>query len=173
MPVTLSAAERAALAGAQRQSRNIRHWRRYQAVLLRGEGMPVKQVAQSLGCTETSVYNWSAAYRTQGVGGVHEGRHRGAVRRLDAVGEGVLQALLQENNPPAHGYRATGWTAPPLRTELAAQGYRASLATIRRTVHRLGWRWKRPKFVLGRSDPAYAEKKRGSRASGSYGGSGR
>lgn len=170
MPVTLSAAERAALAGAQRQSRNVRHWRRYQAVLLRGEGMPVKQVAQSLGCTETSVYNWTAAYRIQGVGGVHEGRHPGAARRLDAAGEAVLHALLQENDPPAHGYRATGWTVPLLQTELAAQGYRASLATIRRTLHRLGWRWKRPQFILGRPDPAYAEKKSRGTASDSYGG---
>jgi hypothetical protein len=31
--------------------------------------------------------------------------------------------------------------------------------TIRRSLHRLGWRWKRPKYVLGRPDPAYAEKK--------------
>ncbi len=31
--------------------------------------------------------------------------------------------------------------------------------TVRRTLHRLGWRWKRPKYVLGRPDPAYAEKK--------------
>jgi len=28
-----------------------------------------------------------------------------------------------------------------------------------RTLHRLGYRWKRPKFVLGRPDRGYAEKK--------------
>jgi len=129
-------------------------------------------VAQSLGCTETSVYNWTAAYRMQGAVGVAEGEHPGAVRRLDATGEAMLSALLQENDPQAHGYRATGWTVPLLQTEVAARGYRASAHTIRRTLHRLGWRWKRPKFVLGRPDPAYAEKK-SRRTAGSHDGGGR
>jgi len=31
--------------------------------------------------------------------------------------------------------------------------------TLRRTLKRLGYRWKRPQYVLGRPDPAYAEKK--------------
>ena len=31
--------------------------------------------------------------------------------------------------------------------------------TIRRGLHRLGYRWKRPQYVLGRPDPAYAEKR--------------
>jgi transposase len=169
--VILSTEERGKLTAAQRQSRNVRHWRRYQAVLLRADGMFVKQVAQSVGCTETSVYNWTAAYRTRGVDGVHEGSHLGAAQRLDAAGASLLGDLLQATDPQAHGYRATGWTAPLLQTELAAQGYRASLHTIRRTLHRLGWRWKRPKYVLGRPDPAYAEKKSPRRASSSRGGS--
>lgn len=122
MSLVLSREERAAVAAAQQQSRNVRHWRRYEAVLLRADSMSVKPVAQSLGCTETSVYSWSAAYRAQGVVGVHEGRHLGAMRRLDTAGEATLTALLQEHDPQAHGYRATGWTVPLLQTELAARG---------------------------------------------------
>jgi transposase len=177
MSLILSQSARQALTTAQRQSGNVRHWRRYQAVLLRAEGLSVRQVAQSLGCTETSVYNWSAAYRQGGVAGVHEGRHPGAARRLDAAGEAAgeaaLNILLQENDPQAHGYHATGWTVPLVQTELAARGYHASAQTIRRTLHRCGWRWKRPKFVLGRPDPAYEEKKSRRTASGSHSGGGR
>ena len=33
--------------------------------------------------------------------------------------------------------------------------------TIRRALHRLGYRWKRPQYVLGRPDPAYEAKKGG------------
>src|SRR5262245_14242997 len=54
-----------------------------------------------------------------------------------------------------------GRRAGPLRgtrTELAQRGWPAAERTIRRTLHRLGWRWKRPKYVLGRPDPAYVEK---------------
>jgi transposase len=142
MPLTLSADERRALQVAQAHSHIVRHWRRYQAVLLRGEGMPVVTIAQTLNCTETSVHNWVAAWRAEGLAGVAEGIHAGKARRLDVAAEAALQVLLSEGDPQARGYAATGWTVPLLRT-----------------LHRLGWRWNRPKFVLGRPDPAYAEKK--------------
>ncbi|WP_083856779.1 winged helix-turn-helix domain-containing protein [Nitrolancea hollandica] len=41
---------------------------------------------------------------------------------------------------------------------MARAGYLVGERTIRRTLHRLGWRWKRPKYVLGRPDPDYAKK---------------
>jgi transposase len=150
--------QRAAVEAAQRQSRNVRHWKRYQAVLLRAEGTPVAVVAQTLGCTQTSVCNWTAAWRRGGVRGVHEGVHRGAARRLDAAGEQRLEALLG-GDPLALGYAATGWTVALLQTELAKSGWQAGERTIRRTLHRLGWVWKRPRFVLGRPDPEYQAKK--------------
>jgi transposase len=159
MPLTLTTDERAALQAVQARSRNVRHWRRYQAVLLRADGAPVATVAQTLDCTETSVYNWVAAWRVDGLAGVAEGGHPGKARRLDPAAEAVLETLLDEGAPQAHGYAATGWTVPLLRTELAKRGWEAAERTIRRTLHRLGWRWKRPKFVLGRPDPAYTEKK--------------
>lgn len=159
MPLSVTAEQRAALQAAQARSRNVRHWRRFQAVLLRAEGVPVATVAQSLNCTETSVYNWVAAWRADGLAGVAEGVHSGKVRRLDAAAEATLETLLTEGDPQLYGYAATGWTVPLLRTELAKRGWQAAERTIRRTLHRLGWRWKRPKFVLGRPDPAYAEKK--------------
>lgn len=160
MRLRLTVDERKALQAAQARSRSVRHWRRFQAVLLRADEVPVATVAQTLDCTETSVYNWVAAWRVEGVGGVAEGLHPGKMPRLDAAAEAALAALLSEGDPQAHGYAATGWTVPLLRTELAKQGWEAAERTIRRTLHRLGWRWKRPKFVLGRPDPAYAEKKK-------------
>ena len=159
MPLTLTEDERAALEAAQVQSRRVRHWRRYQAVLLRAQGMWVKDVARALGCSEASVYNWTAAWRAEGAAGVGEGVHPGAARRLAPEAEAALHQLLTAGDPHAAGYAATGWTAPLLRTELAKRGWPAAERTVRRTLHRLGWRWKRPKYVLGRPDPAYAEKK--------------
>jgi transposase len=159
MPLTMTVDERAAVQAAQAHRRAVRHWRRYQAVLLRADGVLIATIAQTLDCTKTSVYNWIAAWREDGLAGVAEGVHPGKVRRLDAAAEAALEALLTEGDPQAYGYMATGWTVPLLRTELAKRGWQAAERTIRRTLHRLGWRWKRPKFVLGRPDPAYAEKK--------------
>ncbi len=69
-----------------------------------------------------------------------------------------LDATLA-SDPQAHGYQTPGWTVPLLRQAAAQAGYVVSEHTLRRAIHRLGWRWKRPKYVLGRPDPAYAEKK--------------
>jgi transposase len=159
MRLTLTAEERAALHAAQAHSRAVRHWRRFQAVVLRADGMPVATVARTLNCTETSVCNWTAAWRADAVAGVAEGVHPGKARRLAPAAEAALEALLTAGDPQVYGYAATGWTVPLLRTELATRGWEAAERTIRRTLHRLGWRWKRPKFILGRPDPAYAEKK--------------
>ncbi len=159
MSLPLTTDERAALHTAQAGSQHVRHGRRFQAVLLRADGMPVATGAQTLDCTETSVSTWVAAWRADGLTGVAEGVHPGKVRRLDAAAEATLGTLLPEGEPQAQGYAATGWTVPLLRTKLAKQGWDAAERTIRRTLHRLGWRWKRPKFVLGRPDPADTEKK--------------
>ena len=157
--LTLTQEERAALEAAQARSVKVRHWRRFQAVLLRADGVPVATVAQTLACTETSISNWVAAWRAEGVTGVVEGDHPGKARRRAPEAEALLGTLLSEGDPQAHGYAATGWTVPLLRTELGKRGWAAAERTIRRTLHRRGWRWKRPKFVLGRPDPAYAEQK--------------
>lgn len=72
---------------AQRESRNVRHWKRYQAVLLQAEGTPTAVVAEILGCSEDSVTNWTSAWCERGVDGIWEGIHPGAARRFDAAGE--------------------------------------------------------------------------------------
>ncbi len=156
--LVMTAEQRAELEAAQRQSKNVRHWKRYQAVLLRAEGTPVAVVAQTLGCSRVSVSNWTTAWREAGVAGVREGVHPGAVRRLDPAGEQRLVEVVH-SDPQATGYAATGWTVALLQTELAKGGWHASQKTLRRTLHRLGWVWKRPRVVLGRPDPDYQAKR--------------
>jgi hypothetical protein len=47
MPLTMTVDERAALQAAQAHRRAVRHWRRYQAVLLRADGVPIATIAQT------------------------------------------------------------------------------------------------------------------------------
>ncbi len=149
--------DRRALEQAAAAEPRVRRWRRYQAVLLVAAGQHPAAVAQSLHCSRASVYAWVAAWRQAGLIGLQEGTH-GGWRKLDATGEAILQSLLA-TDPQAHGHQATGWTVPLLQGELAQAGYRVGGRTIRRALHRLGYRWKRPQYVLGRPDPAYAEKR--------------
>jgi transposase len=159
MALELTTSGRAALAAAEAGERRVRHWRRYRALRLLAEGHRPAAVAAVVGCSERSLWYWAAAWRRAGVAGLAEPPRGGRARVLDGRAEALLGELLV-GDPQARGYHATGWTVPALRAELARAGYAVGERTIRRALHRLGWRWKRPKYVLGRPDPAYAEKKR-------------
>lgn len=160
MDVTLTPQQRAELEAAVSAEPGVRRWKRYQAVLLLAEGDAPARVARTLRCSRASVYAWAARWRRQGVRGLREGDHGGGQVKLDAGGEAVLHAVLA-SDPQGRGHRATGWTVPLLRTELARAGYQVGDRTIRRALHRLGYHWKRPRYVLGRPDPAYEAKKGG------------
>lgn len=159
MEIRLSAVDRAALEAAAGTERRVRVWRRYRAVLLLGDGQPAAVVATILGCSLSSVYGWAAAWRRDGLAGVQGRPHGGGLVPLVARAGTVLETLLAED-PQTRDHRAAGWTVPLLRTELRHAGYPVSERTIRRALHQLDYRWKRPKYVLGRPDPAYTEKKR-------------
>lgn len=158
MKISLEDGERAALEEALGKTGRVREWRRYRAVLLADEGQSARAIAQALCVSEASVTNWVAAWRRDGQGGLQEGVHPGRAPKLDAAGVAWLDTLLT-TDPQERGYALTGWTVPALLAETQAAGYRIGAHTLRRIIWRLGWRWKRPKFVLGRPDPAYAEKK--------------
>ena len=156
LPVTET--QRLELEAAAAAEKGVRRWRRHQAVLLLAEGQAPAAVARTLRCSRASVYAWAAAWRRTGVAGLREGDHGGGRVKLAAAGAAALQDLLSAD-PQAWGHQATGWTVPLLRTELARADCVVGERTIRRALHRLGDRWQRPRDVLGRPHPAYAEKK--------------
>lgn len=156
--VTLTDDDRAALDEALRTTKRLRDWRRLQAVHLLATGHEAPEVAETLGCSASSVYYWADDWRTSGLVGLFERPHSGRPHRLDSAAEADLHHLLSEE-PQAHGYASTEWTVPLLSTELDKVGHPVSERTLRRVLHRLGWRWKRPKYRLGRPDPAYEAKK--------------
>jgi transposase len=158
MPLSLTDQQRAALDAAAAAEKRVRRWRRYRAVQLRVTGMTVEAVARTLGCSQASLSAWTAAWRAEGVAGLAEGDHGGGQVKRDTAGETVLTTLLA-TDPQTQGHRASGWTVPLLRTELERAGYGVSPKTIRRALQRLGYRWKRPQYVLGRPAPASAAKK--------------
>jgi len=160
MAITLTMAERASLDEAASTERQAKVWRRYRAILLAAEQGAVA-AARAVGCSRPSVYLWLAAFRRAGVSGLAP-RWRARPPRLAGPGAQVLTDVLQQD-PQMRGWHATGWTVPLLREELVRAGHAVSERTVRRMLHRLGWRWKRPKYVLGRPDPAYSEKRGRSR----------
>ena len=158
MHLTLTEPQRSDLTAAAVAEKGVRRWRRYQAVLLLAEGQDPTAVAHTLRCSRASVYAWAAAWRRDGIAGLEDAAHGGGWVKLAAAGEALLTNRLA-TDPQTHGHQATGWTVPLLQGDLAQAGYAVGERTVRRALHRLGYRWKRPQYVLGRPDPAYAEKR--------------
>ena len=159
MGLTLKPKERAQLAEAASKQKRVRTWRRIRAIELLAEGRRPEAVAEALGCARSSVYAWAKAWREMGLWGLKEGSRSGRKRSLQGRAEVLLEELLKEGDPQKRGYRSSGWTVPMLKSELAKGGYVVSERTVRRTLKRLGFRWKRPKYVLGRPDPDHESKK--------------
>src|SRR5258708_13113707 len=103
MALTLTGEERRALEAAQAKSRAVRHWRRYQAVLLRADGREVAEVARVLRCTETSVCNWTAAWRADGGAARPGGDPPATRRRLCPAADAALTPPPPPSHPPPTG----------------------------------------------------------------------
>ena len=163
MEIILTAAERARLREAMKQTASARLYRRLQAVFLAGEGHSATQVAAITGSSARSVQYWCAIWRRSKarrhpqralVEKPRLGRHP-VVPTLDRT------RLLAEvdQDPLALGYAATNWTVPLLAAHLRRQGYPVTARTLRRRLHAAGLRWKRPRFVFTDPAPHVAQKK--------------
>jgi transposase len=157
-PLDLNAWQRRRLRSQLHQTQDARLYRRTLAILEVAQGQSPTQVAQTLGVSRRMVYYWIEDY-TQ--------RHDAADLILDySPGRPTLwteesRTLVQElltRSPSERGYYAMNWTVPLLQEELQhATGICFSDDTIRRELHRLGYVWKRPRYVLD-PDPEVEKK---------------
>ena len=145
------------------QTDDVRLYRRTLALLMWGRGDAVAEIASLLGVRRQSVYNWIASYQ----------HIPDPARLCDADRPGrpplwteetdTLLAELMLVPPDQHGYLAVNWTVPLLQGLLQRQsGAHFSDDTIRRALHRLGYVWKRYRYVLV-PDPELEKKTANSR----------
>jgi transposase len=166
-PFSLTPPQRVRLRQLVRITRDARLLRRAQALLWRDAGESVTGIATRLGVSRQTVHNWVRPFSTRS-GTVVErladelrtGRPRTAL--------GIVDPLLAEfidGNPQEYGYAATAWTAPLLQKHLAEpHGIAVSLIRVRRAIHRLRRRGKRPRCRLALRPATWRQAKGGSSA---------
>lgn len=160
-----SAHDRRRLASAMRRTSSVRHFRRLQAVSLVAEGESAGRTAMILKATRRWVCRCIASYcRRRYPEDLAEGVHPGRPRKDGALSDEQLLAEVQRN-PLQCGYYTTVWTVPLLRTHLRKRyGCEWSDSTLRRRLHAVRLRWKRPRYVFAQKDPNRAQKKGASSA---------
>jgi transposase len=163
-PLHLTARDRASLAQTARHSADAREARRALALLDLDAGEPAARVAGRYRVSRSTMYEWAA--RCADRARPRPARLRDARRsgrppeRRDAVAGALAEVL--PTDPRGHGYRHPAWTTPLLLAHLRRRGVEASEATVRRALHRLGDRWKPPRFVRSRRRPHWRQAKGGS-----------
>ncbi len=163
--VQLATRDREMLVALARSSHDARETRRALALLDLDAGESVAQVAQRYQVGRSTVYEWVARWHDTARPRADRLRDAGRSGRPPATRVGVVAALagLMPSAPTAHGFRHPAWTTPLLLAHLAREGIEASDTTVRRALHRLGYRWKRPRFVLSRRAAHWRQAKGGSR----------
>ena len=158
----LSRSERTALEAALKATRDRRHWVRLRGVLLAAQGVPIAEICRDLGCAQSSAYDWLAHWRrSRDPAALADAPRSGQPPVLKAAHRARLEQLLGEP-PEDYGYKTVGWTVPLFAIHFAeVEGVPVSETTLRRVLHALGYRWKRPRYVLARRDPERAGKKAG------------
>lgn len=132
-----------------RRTPDARVYRRTLAILDYDRGESISPIARRLGISRQSVSNWIAAYAEAAqperlVDDNRSGRPTLGTEDMRAV----FQTLL-EQTPDRLGYFAVNWTVPLFQDALAEYtSQRPSEDPIRRELDRLGYVWKRSRYLL-------------------------
>lgn len=145
---TFTRADRRRLERALQAAPLARDYRRLEAVLLVAEGCAPREAAQRVRSDVTTVRRWVARYLAhRDASGLADRPRPGRRRAAPELTRDVVAAALALD-PRALGHRATTWTVPLLASYLAEHaGIGVSVRTLRRRLHALGYRWKRPRYA--------------------------
>ena len=147
--VALSFEQQTQLRWELKHTRNLQVYRRAAALLALHGGRSVGEVAELLGVTRQSVYNWAATYGQAGDGvDLADASRTGRPSLWSAEMQSVLEQSLRRRPAPA-GRQGERWTIDLLQQQLASQcGRRVSTETLRRKLRKLGYVWKEGNYVL-------------------------
>ncbi len=156
--LVLTSRQRRRLQRQLKAAQDARVYRRTLALLEVERGTPISRLAETLGVTRQSIYNWIEDYtQAHDPADLYDQSRSGRPSSWTEKLQGRLRSLLKI--PPNRlGYFAVNWTLPLLQEELGhGTGQRLSEDTIRRELRRLGYVWKRGRYVLD-PDPELEKK---------------
>jgi transposase len=127
-------------------------------VLLSDRGFTVPQIALIHACGQDVVRTWLHRYEREGIAGLEDEPRSGRPTR-DPLAEPIVDAQASQS-PLCSGHVQTCWTVCLLTAFLATRFHLVlSCSSIRRLLHRTGWRWARPRLAPARKYDPQAEAK--------------
>lgn len=153
--IRLSALQRKALLKLFRFGDNVRSSRRAQVVLLLADGFSYRQIRAVAYASFEFIAECAERFGRDGVAGLTD-------KPVEPGEPAWLKTVLQwltNKTPGDFGYFRSRWSCETLAEVLAWEtSTSVSAESVRRGLHRAGFVWRRPRPVLGRTDPEYTRK---------------
>lgn len=158
--------DRSALESVVTDGKDVRQFRRAQALLWIDEGRSVRDVAHLLRVSRRTVYNWLNRF-------VKNRDIPPALRISDAsrsgrpcTAQGIIDpfiGIVIDSDPRDFGYNSSVWTSDLLVSYLSdVHGIGVSVRSVNYALKRLGIRRKFPRYDLVRRSPTWRQAKGGS-----------
>ena len=131
-------------------------------VVLCAEGRSPTEISRVLFCSGTTVYAIVARFIREQQAAFDDRKRRGPRPLLEELANDCIERLVEEDSPTEHGWLRSRWSCKLLAVELfKEQVALVSRETVRRALHRLGFRWRRPRPLPPEKDSEdYREQKR-------------
>jgi putative transposase len=147
--ITLAPEKRKDLIRRMKRERRPSSRLRMHIVLLAADGYSPTQIAHVLFCSRTTIYSIVGRFAEEGRAAFEDRSRRGPRRLvLDGLAHKRIEELTQEGWPPTYGWLRSRWSCSLLALQLLRErGMAVSRETVRRALHHLGFRWRRPRPV--------------------------
>ena len=135
---------------------------RMHVVLLCAEGLSPTEIARVLFCSRTTVYAVAHRFIREGKAAFDERKRRGPEPLLGEPASEYIERLVEKDSPTEHGWLRSRWSCKLLAVELFKERVAlVSRESVRRALHRMGFRWRRPRPLPPEKDSDdYREQKR-------------
>ncbi len=125
-------------------------------ILLSSQGYTVSEIVSIHQTTNVTVYTWFNRFDEQGPAGLYDRLRSGRPSKVTQGIRNFLENAL-EKTPTEYGENCTIWTVVLLQTHLKNESaIQLSESVVRKTLHYLGFRWRRPRWSAVREDPLKA-----------------
>jgi transposase len=134
---------------------------RMHIVLLASDGYSPTHISRVLFCSRTTVYAVTRRFCHEGQAAFWDRRRRGPRRSLlDESALKRIETLVEEGSPTEQGWLRSRWSCSLVMLQLFRERTLVvSRETVRRALHRLRFRWRRPRPVPPSKDPKEKRKR--------------
>lgn len=151
--ITIAPEERKSLIIEMKRETKPSRRLRMHITLLASDGRSSAEISRVLFCSRTTVHAVTSRFIREGRTAFDDRRRRGPRPLLCGETNERLERLVEEDSPTSHGWLRSRWSCKLLALQLLRERLaQVSRETLRRALHRLGFRWRRPRPVPPEKD---------------------